>query len=119
MSKLLSTLLVTAIIFLLMVSAGASVLFSFTDNYKLELWALILTIIAVKLSKKEESNNVSVIIPDNAVQVHVNLSGTSSSESFSAVTNTPKLPDIEIDAKSIPKWKDVKVGEVSLNGEKL
>lgn len=119
MTKLLSTLLVTAIIFLLMVSAGASVLFNFTDNYKLELWALILTIVVIGLYRKEEPNNVSVIIPNDAIKVHVNIGEIVSSAGMPIVGNKVNLPEIDIDTKSIPKWKKVKVGEVSLNGEKL
>jgi hypothetical protein len=102
-----------------MVSAGVSIFFDFTNNYKLEIWAVILSIIAFTLvvsTIEQKPVNVTVTVPENAIKISINMSDL---KTASIEKSPADLAYVDVDTSNIKKWKDVKVGEISLKGEEV
>lgn len=112
MKSWIITILTIAVIIIVITSIALTVIFGFVDNYKVELWAIIvLALISIVLNVYKEPK-IIINIPHDSIKVEVNGTALTS-------TNVKESIDIEVDKSEIKSWKDVKVGEVSLPGEDL
>lgn len=116
-TKMVLVALLIAIMLVTAVSIGASFdTIRENTNYKLEVWSVILCLIAFIIVYANKTLNINV-----SPKVHVNVPPPIITETGSKVVEdgtkgkTNELNDLKVD--KVQPWKDINVGEISLDGE--
>lgn len=117
--------IVLAALLILATAIGPSIDALAAVDYKLEVWAFILILVAFLIAYIVKKATVVVNVPDKAIKVYVdvtsiNPTNTNTSHAQSQELEQKEKPVVEIVCDEKTKlWPSVDVGEISLDGEKV
>lgn len=107
----MKTWIIIAVLALVLSSIAMTAVFGFATTYKPEIWAALLLAL-YGLTKKR---NIVVNVPKDSVKIETHGKPIFTNEDIVQVGNEDV--NIDVDKSNVKAWKDVKVGEMSLEGE--
>jgi hypothetical protein len=104
--------IIIAVLTLILSSMVMTTMFGFATTYKPEIWATLLLAL-YGLTKKR---NVVINVPKDSIKI-ITSGGTNALFKEETQKIEAKDKEVKIDKITTQPWKDVKVGEISLEGE--